>query len=427
MIQPGESIMPQYQSDTTNVLDNTTVSTYFASPERLSDEEIARQTQIIAQNNMLVTAFDAVPLTLVILNKYRQITGVNSLTQNQFGEKARYVLGKRPGEAFSCKYAPDGPGGCGTGKACATCGAVKTILQSIEIGEKASGECCIESVGRDGTDQCLELKVTVSPFNVDGDTFYALILEDNSQHKRLEVFQRLFFHDVLNTIGCIKGYVDILQSDDVGYSQEDVNEGGDNCIPFLAELCDQLHDEVSAHRQLINAENGSLAVQQDAVRPQEILKALAANYQKHEIGQRHVITVLPSTDRIIATDRLLLMRVLGNMTKNAIEASPAGSTITLSAVEDGGNITFYVNNPGVIPEEIRYQIFKRSFSTKQKAGRGLGTYSMRLLGEKYLGGHVDFISDDETGTTFRIVIPISSEPQSLDCEKKQFTITQKTV
>ena len=394
--------------DTTTVFDTTMVSTWFASPERLSDEEIARQAQIIAQHNMLVTAFDAVPLTLVILNKERQIIGANSLTQHQFGENARAVLGKRPGEAFCCKYIPNCPGGCGTGKACATCGAVKTILQSIEINEKATGECCIESVGQDGMDQCLELKVTVSPFIVDEETFYALILEDNSQNKRLEVLQHLFFHDVLNTIGCIKGYVDILQNDEVGYSQEVVNEDGDNYIPFLVGLCDQLHDEVNAHRQLISAENGQLTVQREAIQPQEVLRALAANYQKHETGQEHILIVLPSTERIITTDRLLLMRVLGNMTKNAIEASPTGSTITLWAVADGGNITFNVNNPGVIPEEIRYLIFKRSFSTKQKTGRGIGTYSMRLLGEKYLGGHVDFTSNEETGTTFCIVIPVFS-------------------
>ena len=396
--------MSHSQSDTT-MLDNAMVTTWYASPERLSDKEIARQAQILTQNSMLVTAFDAVPLTLVILNKDRQIIGVNSLTQSQFGEDAWNVLGKRPGEAFRCKYAATGPGGCGTGKACAACGAVRTILQSIETGEKASGECCIESVGQDGTSQCLELKVTVSPFHVDGDVFYALILEDNSQNKRLEVFQHLFFHDVLNTIGCIKGYIDILQSDDPGYGQEDTGGDNDNYILFLAGLCEQLHDEVDAHRQLISAETGELVARQNAVRPHEILKALAANYQKHEIGQKHVIAVLPSTERIVTTDRLLLMRVLGNMTKNAVEASPAGSRITLSAVEDGGIVTFNVNNPGVIPEEIRYQIFKRSFSTKQKVGRGIGTYSMRLLGEKYLGGHVDFTSDEETGTTFRLVIP----------------------
>jgi len=394
------------ETDTTTLLDAPPVSTYFAPPERLSDVEINRQSKKIRQNELLVTAFDTVPLTMVILNSHRQIIGTNSLTQSQFGDSASAIPGKRPGEAFRCLYAPTGPGGCGTAKACASCGAVKTILQTITTGEKATGECCLESVGADGVVQCTDLKVTVSPFTVDDETFYPMILEDNSPSKRLEVFQRLFFHDVLTTIDCIRGYVHLMQREDrESFLDQDEVEKYES-IPFLSELCDQLHDEITAHQQLIHAENGDLDVQRDWVQPQELLNALATIYRKHEISTSHVITVLPSAERLIETDRLLLMQILGNMVRNALEASTPGSTISLLGVERGRNIMFDVNNPGVIPDEIRYRIFKRSFSTKQQGGHGLGTYSMRLLGEKYLGGMVDFISNDEIGTTFRIVIPI---------------------
>ena len=397
----------QYDS-TITIDDQMSAATYFAPPERLNAEEIAVQVEKLMRNEMLVTAFDAVPITLVILNEQRQIIGANSSTKEQFGDSALTVLGKRPGEAFNCKYAPMGPGGCGTGKACATCGAVRTILETIDTGQKSTGECCLESVGSDGNVQCLELKVTVSPFRVENNNekYYSLILEDNSQTKRLEVFQRLFFHDVLNTIGCIKGYVDILRDGDFGETSNVQEDCEPSLVPFLVGLCDQLHDEVNAHRQLISAENGELVVKHDVIRPQDIIDAIACNYQKHEIGEGHFITTLPSQCGEGETDHLLLMRILGNMTKNAIEASQAGSTITLSCTEDDGQITFYVNNPGVIPDEVRYQIFKRSFSTKQKVGRGIGTYSMRLLGEKYLGGEVGFDSDEQFGTTFWVRIPV---------------------
>jgi sensor histidine kinase regulating citrate/malate metabolism len=49
------------------------------------------------------------------------------------------------------------------------------------------------------------------------------------------------------------------------------------------------------------------------------------------------------------------------------------------------------------------QLFQRSFSTKG-TGRGIGTYSMKLFGEKYLEGRVDFESTRENGTTFFIEI-----------------------
>ena len=63
--------------------------------------------------------------------------------------------------------------------------------------------------------------------------------------------------------------------------------------------------------------------------------------------------------------------------------------------------------PGVIPPDDQLQIFQRSFSTKGR-GRGLGTYSIRLLGEAYLGGAVSFTSTQRTGTTFRIELPLEA-------------------
>jgi signal transduction histidine kinase len=44
-------------------------------------------------------------------------------------------------------------------------------------------------------------------------------------------------------------------------------------------------------------------------------------------------------------------------------------------------------------------VFQRSFSTKG-TGRGLGTYSIKLLTERYLGGRVWFESAEGHGTTF---------------------------
>ena len=51
------------------------------------------------------------------------------------------------------------------------------------------------------------------------------------------------------------------------------------------------------------------------------------------------------------------------------------------------------------------QIFKRSFSTKGK-GRGLGTYSVRLLAENYLKGKAGFISNEKEGTIFFVDLPV---------------------
>ena len=73
-----------------------------------------------------------------------------------------------------------------------------------------------------------------------------------------------------------------------------------------------------------------------------------------------------------------------------------------------GGVRFTVRNEGVIPPMVQEHIFQRSFSTKAQYGRGLGTYSMKLLGERYLGGKVSFVSNAECGTVFSLELPPGS-------------------
>jgi signal transduction histidine kinase len=113
-----------------------------------------------------------------------------------------------------------------------------------------------------------------------------------------------------------------------------------------------------------------------------------------------------SADITIITDRHLLNRILGNMIKNAIEAIKHGETIKIGCRNlNDDTIEFRVHNPGHIQQQNQLQIFRRSFSTKGN-GRGLGTYSIKLLGERYLGGKVSFTSSLEKGTTFSLKLPI---------------------
>jgi signal transduction histidine kinase len=95
---------------------------------------------------------------------------------------------------------------------------------------------------------------------------------------------------------------------------------------------------------------------------------------------------------------------LGNLTKNASEASTPGQDIRLHCGLSGGRAVFSVHNEAVMPESIQRQIFQRSFSTKGE-GRGLGTYSVKLFGERYLGGQVSFHSAAGHGTVFLLSLP----------------------
>ena len=137
-----------------------------------------------------------------------------------------------------------------------------------------------------------------------------------------------------------------------------------------------------------------------------LLYELAAAYANHEVAIGRALVVEPGTPAIcFESDKALVRRVVGNMIKNALEASHPGQQVTVSCRQTDGSVEFTVHNPNEMPRSVQLQVFQRSFSTKGN-GRGLGTYSMRLLTEQFLHGSVGFASAAEEGTTFFARYPL---------------------
>jgi signal transduction histidine kinase len=221
-------------------------------------------------------------------------------------------------------------------------------------------------------------------------------VEDISQAKRLAVLRRTFFHDVLNTAGCIQGYARYLATSDAGELEAHAE---------LGRLADQLVEDIQAQRDLIYAELGDFQVQMAPVDVVALLQDIRLQYARHPVAEDRSIRLTAVWDGLVISDRQLLMRVLGNMLKNALEATGPCGVVSLGCTAQGNLVTFAVSNAEVMPEDVQLQIFQRSFSTKETNGRGVGTYSMKLFGERYLGGKVDFTSLDPDGTTFTLTIP----------------------
>jgi signal transduction histidine kinase len=140
----------------------------------------------------------------------------------------------------------------------------------------------------------------------------------------------------------------------------------------------------------------------------DLFAELATIFATHPAarGKRLEAGRAPTTG--LTTDLSLLLRVLTNMLTNAFEATPDGGEVKLWAEEQGAGIVFHVWNRAPIPPEIALRVFQRHFSTKAEYGRGLGTYAMKLVGERMLGGKVDFQTSAEEGTVFRLRVPTGS-------------------
>ncbi len=118
-------------------------------------------------------------------------------------------------------------------------------------------------------------------------------------------------------------------------------------------------------------------------------------------------------DETLRTDPQLLQPILTNMVKNALEATPEGGTVRVWSEARDDDVAFHVWNAAVMSPEVALRVFQRYFSTKAERGRGLGTYGLKLIAERYLHGHVSFTSSQDEGTTFHLVLPRESNGESV--------------
>jgi signal transduction histidine kinase len=387
---------------------NEASSTAFAPAERDSPDQVRHQAGAVAGSQHFRELLDAVPTIVLILNDKRQIVYANEVMVGFLGlSDGECLLGCRPGEVLDCIHATETKGGCGTTEFCKTCGAVRAILASQHTGKREQQECRITRK-QDG--EALDLRVWTTPFSLGSHRFTTVAVSDISDEKRRRALEHIFFHDILNVAGGLKGMSELVAR---GISRPNLEY-----FKRILVLSRQIIDEIDAQRDLDSAEAGELHVRLQQLRSRRLLESVVEVYTGHPTSlERNLVIAADAADALFFSDGTLLRRVLGNMTKNALEACKPSEGVVLGCTASEGRVRFSVHNPGAMPEEVRLQVFQRSFSTKGR-GRGLGTYSMKLLSERYLRGKVGFTTDQHGGTTFfaefpeSLEVPAASAPSS---------------
>jgi hypothetical protein len=377
------------------VAETTTRKTFFLPAERASQEEVLRQHELLASDPIVRGLLDSSLSLTMILNEQRQAVLINEACRARLGLRdAAEAVGSRWGEYLGCRREAAAPSGCGTSQACRACGAARAMFSALK-GMPAVNPCRIQAVvcGQD-----LNLMVRVSPFAYKSEQYLLVSGTDIASEIRRRELEQIFFHDVINTASGVQGLLHFMQ--------DSARDSIADCLPIARRASDTLIDELLGQRDLASAENGELAVSREEVPAGPFLSQIAELFAKHPLAIGKTVALSSDGESLtLRTDKTLLSRVIVNLTKNALEAVPAGAAVTVSCRREGDAAVFSVHNPGFMPPEVQDQVFQRSFSTKG-AGRGLGTYSIRLLTENYLGGTASFTSDPARGTTFQVAYPL---------------------
>jgi len=387
------------QSDA-SVVTKKTAETFHAPAARLPEAELHPVVESLQSDHVVQALLDGYPEVAVLLNEQRQVVACNQALLRLLGTTDHAgVVGRRIGEVLGCVHATELPGGCGTSETCRTCGAVNAMLDCQGSGEAIRGECRIATGSTDNPD-AWDLEVLATPLRLRDMKLMIFAARDIAAIKRREALERLFFHDTLNVAGGIQGLAELL---------EDGDEFDPDVHPHrLHAMARQLIEQIHSQRDLAAAERGELTPSWSTIVISDLFDDLKGMYEPHPVAKDRSLafSVSEATKPTLQSDRVLLNRVLGNLIKNALEASEPRGRVTVTCERaDDNQVRFTVHNETVMPREVQLQVFKRSFSTKGGTGRGLGTFSVKLLTSKHLGGYVAFQSTEGSGTTFLVTIP----------------------
>jgi signal transduction histidine kinase len=356
-------------------------------------------------SGLLSPLVDVIPAVILILNQRRQVLYLNALAHAATGDKrVEDYLGLRVGEVFDCVHAVESVEGCGSTSYCQQCG-LNFSLESPKSDNAPPFEC---QIMRRGFSETMDLRVFTTHLTVVEELYIICVGIDIGAKVRHRALERIFFHDLLNATGNIDGLSWLLAESGDQTEQE-------RCRLLLGNACRRLADEVRAHRDILEAERGELEVASEPVAPLEFLQDLVDHYRYHPMARTRRVNMIEPPEPLPAlnSDAPLLGRVLGNLIKNALEATRPGNAIevTVRLSDDRQEIQFVIWNSEPIPAELQKRLFTRAFSTKG-AGRGLGTYGSKLIAERYLGAHLHFVSDADRGTCFFLTLPRhdASEP-----------------
>ena len=297
----------------------------------------------------------------------------------------------QPGDLLGCSNALNQ--GCGKSPNCPKCEFRKTVEQAFSKQVRIKRDVLLSL----SDNSMLAMKQMAIPFEFDGVKYVAVFIVDITASKYKDLLEKTFSHSLLDMEGALDQYLTFMVEGD-GVDKEMLEEAKKISFSLL--------EHVRLFRDISMAQQGNLAVNMSNMAVDAFLRNMMKKVSLNvpEAFKRIDFQLL-GKDVMMKTDINLLTRIVRGMLRNALENEKSDKKVTLSAFSLGNEVEFRVHNDSVIDKNVDGHIFKVGVTTHGQ-DHGLGTFSMKLLGENYLGGKVWFESSEEKGTSFHIKIPI---------------------
>ena len=217
------------------------------------------------------------------------------------------------------------------------------------------------------------------------------------ERERLEFFNRLIRHNLLNSLNLVQARAGIL--DDY------VDASAQHHLDLVRNRTDDMIDLIETLRSLMRAVVGRDEPDLEPVDVGEVLRSeIRKADQTHSQAELTVDGRLDDAGQVIAND--LLAEAVENVLANAVQHNDRTVQEITVSVEQGNEtttITIADNGPG-IPDEDKEQIFQKGEKRFESPGSGFGLYLVREIVDAY-DGEIEVTDNEPEGTVFAVSLP----------------------
>jgi len=241
------------------------------------------------------------------------------------------------------------------------------------------------------------------------------VLHDITSQKEMDQvksdFVSMVSHEIRSPMNSVlmllKNVMDGLAGETTRKQREIIGRASDK-IASLINLANELLD-------LAKLESGLITQESEAVKIVELLEEQVAFHQPRAQAKSIRLRLEKAQiTQVIMANRFNLEEVFSNLIGNAINYTPEGGVISISAVVQGDYIVVRVKDTGFgIPEDDLQRIFDRFYRVKNEKtrhiiGTGLGLPIVKSIMDAH-HGLIRVESKPDLGTTFSVSFPIAAQ------------------
>ncbi|MCM3905633.1 MAG: ATP-binding protein [Pyrinomonadaceae bacterium] len=206
-------------------------------------------------------------------------------------------------------------------------------------------------------------------------------------------------HEVKNPLSAIKSIAQVMREDQsLGFEYE-------RDLSLIVGETDRLSQSVT---QLLSFARKEVA-EEVPLRIGELIPSAVGLFKANADERRIKLNIrIEATDELGGTAVAAVRDALSNLILNALQATPTGGEITVTARKDGSSLCIVVEDSGAgVPKDLRQRIWEPFFTTKQR-GTGLGLAIVRKRMEEAGGSARLAGSLNGGGARFELRVPLET-------------------